>query len=449
MLRLSSPSKRFKPALDKHNGIFRRHASNAVLKNSWLGDYQSKPYTEHFLNGSSLVHVPFSPLNNGYTVQAKLKIGQPNDRYEQEADRVAKQVMHMPDPGTSVYSTAQATQKVPNTLQRTCSSCANEFNSAEEEQWDTTQANLCLQCQHQEKDVIQTKLSDGQIQREMEELEDEEELLQTKSSSVPTPAVTAEAANGIQSLRGGGRPMSKAERGFFEPRFGADFSHVRLHIDSRAAKTAQAVNARAFTLGQDVVFNSGEYAANASASRKLLAHELTHVMQQSRMNNSSITGLQKKSTDHTRPKQTVPSAGSEGKECQVNCPYDCDIVSTDYLDVWKKEIAKVGGSINSVKWEMFKCIDYSNVPPNTVDYLCRVKIKIVRPECREENNPGEFEENLDIFIFGYKGKGLILASSKTAGYCWYQKQCDNGTNRIRRHSCHLNKPQTPIFCEWN
>jgi len=81
-------------------------------------------------------------------------------------------------------------------------------------------------------------------------------------------------------LRGGGRPLSAGERAFFEPRFGADFSRVRLHTDSRAEQAERAVHARAFTLGNDVAFRSGQYNPNAEAGRHLLGHVLTHVLQQ-------------------------------------------------------------------------------------------------------------------------------------------------------------------------
>jgi len=64
-------------------------------------------------------------------------------------------------------------------------------------------------------------------------------------------------------------------------RFGHDFSKVRVHIDAQAAESATAVNARAYTVGRDMVFSAGQYAPNTSAGRKLLAHELAHVVQQS------------------------------------------------------------------------------------------------------------------------------------------------------------------------
>src|SRR5690606_20940127 len=87
-------------------------------------------------------------------------------------------------------------------------------------------------------------------------------------------------AAGIASLRGGGRPLPSETRAFLEPRFGRDFSNVRVHTDARAAGLARAVQAQAFTVGRDVVFGAGAFRPETQAGRRLLAHDLTHVVQQ-------------------------------------------------------------------------------------------------------------------------------------------------------------------------
>ena len=88
----------------------------------------------------------------------------------------------------------------------------------------------------------------------------------------------------IQSLKGGSQPLSENDRTFFEPRFGYNFSQVRVYTDTRAAESARAVNARAYTVGQDMVFGAGQYAPESSPGQRLMAHELTYVVQQSRKN---------------------------------------------------------------------------------------------------------------------------------------------------------------------
>jgi hypothetical protein len=84
------------------------------------------------------------------------------------------------------------------------------------------------------------------------------------------------------SLRSSGRPLAPETRAFMEPRFGCDFSQVRVHADEKAAESARALDARAYTVGHDLVFAAGEYAPENAAGQVLLAHELTHVVQQMR-----------------------------------------------------------------------------------------------------------------------------------------------------------------------
>ncbi len=83
-------------------------------------------------------------------------------------------------------------------------------------------------------------------------------------------------------LHSSGQPLDTATRAYMEPRFGHDFSRVRIHADARAAESAMAVNAQAYTVGRNVVFGAGQYAPNTSHGQKLLTHELTHVLQQGR-----------------------------------------------------------------------------------------------------------------------------------------------------------------------
>jgi hypothetical protein len=94
------------------------------------------------------------------------------------------------------------------------------------------------------------------------------------------PGITSDLETRIQSLKGGEQPLSSSVRAFFEPRFGHDFSQVRVHTDAKATESVRAVNARAFTVGRDLVFGAGQYALETAAGQRLLAHELTHVVQQ-------------------------------------------------------------------------------------------------------------------------------------------------------------------------
>lgn len=180
---------------------------------------------------TTLQRIAIRHILHGPRLQPKLTVGPANDAYEREADRVADAVMRMPESDERI--------------QRMCPECEEE------------------------------------VQRQPADEEEEEELVAAKSLPGETPEVSDGVEARIQSLRGGGRPLPEPTRAFFEPRFGESFAGVRVHDDARAQTLARAVNARAFTVGQDVVFGAGQLAPETASGQRLLAHELTHVVQQS------------------------------------------------------------------------------------------------------------------------------------------------------------------------
>jgi len=133
--------------------------------------------------------------------------------------------------------------------------------------------------------------------------EDEEETLPAKEVRSRTPEVKSDVEAQINALRGGGRPLPESERTFFEPRLGSDFSQVRIHTDSRAAQSARAIHALAYTIGHDIVFGASQYVPETHAGKHLLAHELTHVLQQ---RNRSVSTLHVPGHRRT-PLGSVPS----------------------------------------------------------------------------------------------------------------------------------------------
>jgi hypothetical protein len=125
---------------------------------------------------------------------------------------------------------------------------------------------------------------EDEVQRQPEKPKNEEdpqEPLQMNSESAGTPELTPELQAQIASLQhSGGQPLDPDVRDFFEPRFGHSFSQVKVHHDQQAAAISHGINARAFTIGQNIVFNSGQYQPRSTQGQHLLAHELTHVIQQ-------------------------------------------------------------------------------------------------------------------------------------------------------------------------
>lgn len=182
-------------------------------------------------------------------IQAKLRVGPSNDRYEREADRVARAVTRLPrswsgDEGSSVGW--ETTETATPSIQRLCSRCRRRLRRG--------QPLDCPDC--------------------------ERTLQRSPSAAGELPTVSDEVAGEIDRVRGAGRPLPPATGAFFESRFGRDFGQVRVHTDDRAAESARAMNARAYTVGSDVVFGAKQYAPDTASGRLLLAHELTHVVQQ-------------------------------------------------------------------------------------------------------------------------------------------------------------------------
>ncbi len=120
-----------------------------------------------------------------------------------------------------------------------------------------------------------------------DELNDEKRKLQRKTNG-DTPMMPSVPPIVHDVLRSPGQPLDAAARAFFEPHFGMDFSAVRVHTDAKAAESAQAVNALAYTVGHEVVFGAGQYAPQSAGGRRLIAHELTHTVQQ----NGTSTSIQ-------------------------------------------------------------------------------------------------------------------------------------------------------------
>ncbi|MBL8393184.1 MAG: DUF4157 domain-containing protein [Candidatus Accumulibacter sp.] len=177
----------------------------------------------------------------GSPLQTKLTLGAPGDAHEREADAVAERVLRMPAAVGSLHPVGEGIQR------------------------------MCSECEEEEA-----------VQRKTAEEESEEEEVQTKASA-NQPAggqLATTTATAIQSQRGRGQQLPASERAFFEPRFGTALDKVVLHTDGGAADLSSRLSARAFTVGRDVFFGSGEYRPGTPSGRHLLAHELTHVLQQ-------------------------------------------------------------------------------------------------------------------------------------------------------------------------
>ena len=221
---------------------------------------------------------------------------------------------------------------------------------------------------------------------------DEEKPLQTKAeSSFPSaqssPGCSSAPSSVHAALNAPGQPLAAGTRAFFEPRFGHDFSVVRVHADSRAAASARAFNALAYTTGQHVVFAEGNFSPQTMKGKRLLAHELAHVVQQT--SQASTPHLQRAPDDEPKPRRDVAIVGEgwEGAE----------------------ELGKVlagGGEVHSVTSldqavEVLKAINY---PVGTLYF-------ITHSTARGDLQFGINEKMIDVDRIGGKFKGLIPADN--------------------------------------
>lgn len=127
---------------------------------------------------------------------------------------------------------------------------------------------------------------------------------QVEAPGSPLPPITHEV------LQSPGQPLDAASRAYFEPRFGHDFSQVRVHAGAKAAESARAVNALAYTVGRHVVFGHGRFAPYSAAGQRLLAHELAHTVQQRRAIMPSLERLGVSAPDDHHERQAENLAQS-------------------------------------------------------------------------------------------------------------------------------------------
>jgi len=201
-------------------------------------------------------------------LQAKLTVGPVSDPLEQEADKVATKVMRSPEQ-----------RELP---------CQGECEQEQLQRQPDQEEEEELQRQPEEEEEEeelqrQPEEEEEELQRQPEE-EEEEELLQTAAehsgSGHQAAAAPRNFESRLKSMHGCGEALPSRTRGFMESRMGSDFGHVRVHQGAQAHALNREISARAFTLGSDIFFGAGQYQPESEKGRHLLAHELTHVLQQ-------------------------------------------------------------------------------------------------------------------------------------------------------------------------
>ena len=226
-------------------------AAASKTRTSNVKSHHSRPFFNKNGEGSffSQSKETEQPFFSPETVQPKLTIGQPNDPYEQESDAMADRVVGQIESSKShpVIQAKYKGHKQDNKLQK---------KEEEDSEMEIMKKPFFESNGDPPEDHIQTK------------------------AFIPDIQISPEWENNLQSSKGAGSPIPENTRKEMETGFGANFEKVRIHTDHQAVQMNQELGAQAFTHGSDVYFNKGKYDTEGKDGKKLLAHELTHVVQQ-------------------------------------------------------------------------------------------------------------------------------------------------------------------------
>jgi uncharacterized protein DUF4157 len=249
---------------------------------------------------------------NSLFFQPKLAVNQPNDMYEQQADAVADKVMRMP--ATPLGPVVHDKHFFHHTIVNPRNTITEKEDPLKKEDKEKTgeaipgiQAKLSFDTLPPPPDNNKTNNATI-IQRKCAHCEEEEKQTQRKEMNSNTVAPDSSTENYINSLDGKGRSLTGEERNFFEPRMNYDFSDVQLHTNSEANESAKSINALAYTHSNNIVFGTNNYQPGTAEGKKLMAHELTHVMQQADGVHTKIIQREEAVSEHSTGGMNYTSA---------------------------------------------------------------------------------------------------------------------------------------------
>ncbi len=341
---------------------------NFIRRSNRLRRRQStEPFFSKEIEGGAFSPEKAPPFFNQLPLQTKLSIGQPGDKYERQADVMADRVVNTdavqakrkPDSEGFLHRQAEeGEEELQTALQRQNDPEEEEMQTSlqkQEEEEEPLQAkaeNLLhrqaeegeeemqtsLQKQEEEEEPVQakeegllnkqTEEGEEEMQTSLQKQEEEEEPLQAKSKGCACQASSGLEAQ-LKRNAGGGQPLPAKVRRPMESAFGADFRQVRIHTDAGAVQMNRQLRANAFTHGKNIYFNSGQYRPETSTGKHLLAHELTHTLQQG--------AVQKKEEIHSSSSPIVQKQPPTGEATQAE---------TDHLDALRASPRDILSQLN-------------------------------------------------------------------------------------------------------
>ncbi|CAB1062434.1 Translation initiation factor 2 (IF-2; GTPase) [Olavius sp. associated proteobacterium Delta 1] len=232
--------------------------------------------------GLSFNRASASTSSNSKPLQAKLTVTPAGDKYEQEADQVAKQVINRIT--SPVPQSAQRQEPEEEELQMKPIQPFDRLKVQRQEEEEELQMKpfdrLRVNRQEEEEELLQGKFQADALQRQVPE----EEELMTKPAiqrvGLEGGDIDSDTEAAIHQASGSGQPLPGSVREPAENALGADFSSVKVHTGSESDSLNSSLQSRAFTTGPNIFFKQGEYNPGSSGGQELIAHELTHVVQQ-------------------------------------------------------------------------------------------------------------------------------------------------------------------------
>ncbi len=241
-----------------------------------------------------------------------------------------------------------------------------------------------------------------------------------------------------QVLRSSGEPLDAATRSFFEPRFGHEFNQVRVHTDTKAAESARAVNASAYTMGKHVVFGSGQYAPSTMDGRRLIAHELAHVVQQASASRDA------RPTDEQVLQNDGYERAAQAAAARIAAGVDLRLSPGGAAFGLQRQAADGGTAGNDA------CADYERDPESFSIHVARHFVatevdpalsgKPVSVTCANDHDcEVSFGQDLVIDVFWVKRTRRVSAGRNTDGgrqFCVYSYSCDaKGSLKLSTVQC--------------
>jgi hypothetical protein len=301
----------------------------------------------------------------GVVLQPKLTVGAPDDPYEKEADTVADKVMRMQE---------------QNFVQRKCSHCEEE----------------------EKKQIHRKPLAAGILP-----------MIQTKTESNSIGG--SSLSNKILASKGGGNNMDTHTQSFMSSRFGADFTNIKIHTDGDSVQMNRELNAKAFTVGSDIYFNEGQYQPHSNSGKHLLAHELTHTVQQAGVLSKKIMRVVDEASVEAEFNKWAVAEKRVKDKTDKDYPWAVwDFIRPQIADASMEPLPKPKDKAGIKKWD-------DNIAKAEIisRWLFKIKATTADPDIKKETDDKAYNI-LDLFVRA----GLVSKAIAQSGYL------DKGTRTL-------------------